>query len=182
MRIMTSNQNKLAEFRRFRLPFDAFSGPDLVEIDSPDPRLVAIHKAISAGTDIIVEDTSLEIEGANLGTAIRWHLQDVECHIGSPAKWRVCLAALVDNHVCVAEGVVNGTIVSPVGDNAGAFGFDPWFSPNDSDGKTLHELELVHRKDDFSARRRAVEEWLAGGFIINIPYCEILPWQGGWQK
>ena len=182
MLIMTSNQNKLAEFRRFGLPFEAFSGPDLDEIDSTDPRLVAIYKAISAGSGIIVEDTSLEIEGADLGTAIRWRLDDVESYIGSSASWRVCIAAVLDKRVYVAEGFVTGTIVNPIGDSTGSFGFDPWFSPDGSNGKTLHELELVRLKDNFSARRLAVEAWIAGDFVINTFLDEIPTWQGGWQK
>ena len=182
MRIISSNPNKLAEFCRFGLLCEAFSGSDLPEIDSPDPRLVAIHKAISAGTDILVEDTSLEIDGAGPGTAIRWCLEDVAGHIGKSAVWRVCIAAVLGTHVQVTEGVVTGTIVNPVGDSTGAFGFDPWFCPDGSGGKTLHELELARRKDEFSARRKAVEEWLAGHFVARIGLDDIPRWQGGWQR
>merc|ERR1711908_166686 len=67
--INTSNNDKYREFEALfavhSISLDRTSY-DLKEIQA-DPEAVAAHKATSCGLNVIVEDTSLEVEGASVG-------------------------------------------------------------------------------------------------------------------
>ncbi len=69
----TSNPGKLKEFERLFGQHGASlqtTYVDLEEIDA-DPITVAVHKASQLEEGVIIEDTSLEIEGADVGMNIR---------------------------------------------------------------------------------------------------------------
>ncbi len=173
-KINTSNPGKLAEFQRLFAAHGHLleaSSIDLPEIDA-DPLTVAVHKASQAGDGVIVEDTSLEIEGGGCGIHIRWLLAHLSECIGKKAKWRVLLAMQKETSVFVYQGVVKGLIAAPQGE--GGFGFDPYFLP-EGKAKTLAEEKL----DEVNARALAVE-----AFFQNRPIAVKKPikdWQGKWQ-
>jgi hypothetical protein len=109
--IRTSNQNKLAEFLRSGFDVNIEPGVDLREV-AGTPTEVVVHKALDSGPGIIVEDTSLDIEGYAAGVNIRWALDQVTadmrqsgCALGPKAVWRVMVAyhlnGLIKNARCI---------------------------------------------------------------------------------
>ena len=60
-----------------------------------DPLSVAIHKASQLGEYVISEDTSLDIEGEQVGINVKWMMQELPKFVGKRALWNVYLAVLV---------------------------------------------------------------------------------------
>ena len=174
-KLNTSNLGKFEEFKhifsRFGITLEA-SHKDLREIDS-DPIHVVAHKATQLGEDIIVDDTSLEIEGASVGINIRWLLNHLAEFVGRQATWIVLLAYCHDKQIFIYRGSVSGTIAMPRGANG--FGFDPVFLPNGSN-ETLAES----KPDVANARFKAVEALMENKIWVKHPIIE--QWNGLWQK
>lgn len=173
--INTSNPGKLAEFQRLFAKHDVTltsTQRDLDEIDS-DPVTVVAHKASQLGEFILVEDTSLDVEGASVGINVRWLLDHLNEYIGRKATWTVLLAYRQGDQICVYRGVVNGTIVPSSGTEG--FGFDPFFLPEGSQ-QTLAEA----KPDSVNARALAVDALINNNLFIRTP--AIYNWDGPWQK
>lgn len=174
MTLNTSNFGKLEEFERLfselEIPLN-FTSLDLPEIKA-DPVLVVVHKAAQLDEGVLVEDTSLDVEDAEIGVDVRWLLERLPDYLGQKAVWRTLLAQRKGDLVYVYEGTVYGTITAPRGEKG--FGFDPLFLP---DGE---ELTLAESKPDrLNARALAVK-----ALHENRPYAKmpvISEWQGPWQ-
>ena len=197
IRLNTSNEFKFKEFKRLFTKFGNLklerTKIDLDEIDvrvfpnslslsiltnslsQARPALVVAQKATSAGVNVLIEDTSLDVEGAEVGVNIRWIMDNLKDLIGRRAVWRVMLGMLrSDNKVYIYEGITNGVIVKARGDSA--FGFDPVFLPEGST-KTLAE----DKPDSVSARCKAVEAMMEDDAVAI--HCPIKKedWKGKWQ-
>jgi inosine/xanthosine triphosphate pyrophosphatase family protein len=173
LRLNTSNLGKLAEFQRlFGSSFTLeIHRQDLKEIDST-PMDVVVHKATSCGMNVLIEDTSLDVEGAEVGVNVRWLLENLASLAGRGATWRVMLGVLREDGVHVFMGEIKGTITLPRGE--GGFGFDPIFLPEGE------EFTLAQVKPDrVSARAKAVEAFKCSRSIGVFPPIE--NWQGKWQ-
>jgi len=174
-KLNTSNPGKFEEFKRL---FDQHeyvleaSHFDLKEIDA-EPAQVVAHKASQLGEDILVEDTSLDIEGASVGVNIRWLLDHLNEYEGRKAEWVVLLAFCRDNQIFIYKGSVSGTIVTPRGTTG--FGFDAVFLP-DGATRTLAEC----KPDAFNARAKAVKALIEGKLWMTQPVLK--DWQGPWQN
>lgn len=173
-KLNTSNSGKLKEFQELFGKYGytiSSTNTDLDEIDS-DPVKVVVHKASQLDEYVIVDDTSLEVEGAEVGINVRWLLNNLTDYIGHQATWKVLLAYHTNDQVFVFEGIVHGTIVDPKGQDG--FGFDAVFLPN-GQTKTLAECKF----DAINARALAVD-----ALLQNKP-CAIesliLAWDGPWQ-
>ncbi|MBA3815597.1 MAG: hypothetical protein H0X29_03585 [Parachlamydiaceae bacterium] len=173
-RLNTSNLGKLKELQKMfaQHGYELTSTQiDLREIDA-DSIKVIVHKASQLGERILVEDTSLEIEGAKVGVNIRWLLDHLPNYVGHKAQWQVLLAYHHGDKVYIFRGLVNGVIVTPRGNEG--FGFDPVFLP---DGSTW---TLAERKSDHvNARALAVK-----ALINNKPMAiesVMTSWTGPWQ-
>jgi XTP/dITP diphosphohydrolase len=174
-KLNTSNQGKFQEFKRLFAKYGntlETSHTDLKEIEA-DPIKVVAHKASQLGENIIVEDTSLDIEGASIGVNIRWLLDLLAEYAGRKAEWTVLLALRQDNQVYIYKGSVSGIIVEPRGTTG--FGFDSVFLPNGSN-HTLAES----KPDAFNARVKAVASLLQGN--VWTKHSIIENWEGPWQK
>lgn len=171
LKLNTSNKNKLKEFERLGLSGLKMSSIDLPEPDA-DPLTVIRSKASQAGPGVIVEDTSLDVEGhPEVGVNIRWLVDKIQEYKGSKAEFRVLLGILLNNKVFVYEGLVRGVLVEPRGSG---FGFDPMFLPVGS-RKTLGE----EKSDEYNPRAIAVKN-----FLDDNPYAVLEPlhtWKGKWQ-
>ena len=174
LKLNTSNENKIKEFT-------AFFADEGVEIDVSreevkeiiaDPIQVVVHKASQLGENVIVEDTSLDVAGEDVGIKVRWLLDRIGNFIHKKAVWRVLLACQKkDGFVYVYEGITHGIIVPAEGKG---FGFDPFFQPMESE-TTL----AVAKPKRVSARAKAVR-----AFVQNLPIARQKPirnWQGDWQ-
>ena len=181
LRLNTSNDFKFKEFERM---FRKISNGtvvalertkiDLREIDAA-PSMVVAQKATSAGENVLIEDTSLDVDGADVGVNVRWIMDNLNDLVGRAATWRVLLGVLRAGRVHIYEGITRGTIVSKRGDSA--FGFDPVFQPMGST-ETLAES----KPDEINARFKAVRAML-GNYpsAIHVPIKED-EWGGAWQS
>ena len=172
--INTSNAGKFEEFTRlfaeYGIPLEA-THIDLAEIDA-DPVTVVAQKASSVPENVIVEDTSLEVEDAKVGINVRWLLDHLDEYQGKRATWTVLLAARHGNSVTVYKGEVFGRIVASSGKNG--FGFDPVFLPYGAN-KTLAEA----KPDSVNARAKAVEALVNNKVYKQVP--PVTEWHGKWQ-
>ena len=174
-KLNTSNAGKFEEFRCLFAQHGSgleASHCDLDEIDA-DPIQVVAHKASQLAENTVVEDTSLDVEGASVGVNVRWLLDHLSEYEGRKAEWIVLLAFHQGNEVYIYKGSLKGTIVLPRGE--GGFGFDPVFLP-DGAAKTLAES----KPDTFNARAKAVEALIKGDLYTKHPL--IKKWDGPWQQ
>lgn len=173
-KLNTSNKNKLEEFKRlfalhgYRLEATCI---DLKEVNA-DPLIVIAHKASQVEENVLVEDTSLEIEGVSIGIHVRWLLDHLAEYVDHQAYWKVLLAYRVGNTIFVYKGEISGMIVKPRGESN--FGFDPIFLPN---GATFTLAES--KPNQFNARAQAVEALIQNKIWITCPV--IQKWEGPWQ-
>lgn len=173
-KLNTSNPGKFEEFKRLFAQHGKSletTHIDLNEIDA-DPIQVIAHKASQLGENVIVEDTSLEVEGAAVGINIRWLLDHLHEYAGRKAEWTVLLAYRQNQQIFIYKGSVSGTIVPSKG--ATGFGFDPVFLPNGAK-ETLAES----KPDIYNARAKAVEALFKGDVWAKQPLIE--HWEGPWQ-
>lgn len=172
--LCTSNKDKFNEFRELFAEAEIVLNPiwlDLDEVEA-DPLTVIVHKASQVPEGVLVEDTSLDIEGGAPGIHIRWNLNTLNQFITKKAVWTVLLAQRQGDTVYVYRGQVAGTIVSPKGTG---FGFDPNFLP-DGSTTTLGEAKPLR----LNARAIAIQ-----AFFDSHPFAEMPPiteWNGAFQK
>lgn len=173
-KLNTSNQGKLTEFQRLFAKHGctlSATQQDLREINA-DPFQVVAHKASQMDDFVIIEDTSLDVEGADVGVNIRWLLDHLVDFVGHRAQWKVLLAYRVKNQVFIYQGLVNGVIVKPQGKNG--FGFDPVFLP---EGAT--ETLAQNKPDHLNARALAVDALIHDESVAVESV--ITEWNGPWQ-
>lgn len=156
--LATSNKVKIYEYNLYGLPFEGRSVPD-----EPEPyssvEQIAAYKSFKAGAGAICEDTSLWIEGADVGVLVKYLEHDLTEYIGRRTSFIVALSANDGTLNKVFKAQVDGVIV----DNKfpEAYGFDGWFKPDGFD-ITLHELDLIDQKSIASARKKAVDKFNSG--------------------
>ncbi|HSX26781.1 MAG TPA: non-canonical purine NTP pyrophosphatase [Chlamydiales bacterium] len=174
-KLCTGNKHKFKEFCEL-LSLEGIElsqiSQDLPEIEA-DPLSVVVHKASQLPEGILVDDTSLDIEGAAIGVNIRWHLDNLDNYIGKKALWTVLLAYRKKETVYIFRGQVPGTLVLPKGDTGS--GFDFHFLPDGS----IHTL-AQSRPLSLNARAIALRS-----LLDNDPHAELPPitsWSGPWQK
>jgi XTP/dITP diphosphohydrolase len=172
-KINTGNDFKYNEFQyiftRFNINLER-SNIDLPEIDA-DPVTVVVHKASQFEDYVLVEDTSLDVEGAEIGVNLKWLQNDLIQLDGRRALWRVLVAYKIKDKVHVYRGEVPGHIKV----QGKKFNLDKFFIP---DGR---DVGLFYGRDDkFNARAIAIEN-LVHNKIYKI--CETIPnWNGKWQQ
>lgn len=173
-KINTSNLGKLQEFQRLFAKYGITllsTSIDLREIAS-DPLSVVAHKASQLAEFVLVEDSSLEIEGAAVGIHVRWLLDHLSEYIGHKAIWTVLLAYRQGDEVMIYKGEVQGKIVQARGEQG--FGFDPVFLPTGSN------LTLAESKpDQFNARALAVNALMKNEILTIVKTID--RWEGSWQ-
>lgn len=175
--IYTSNKDKANEYIRFGIPnLEVKENIDIKEVLGT-PREVIIYKALEMPEGTIVEDTSLDVEGEQVGVKVRALIDKLlEGNLeGRKATWRVLIGHHDDGKIHIYEGITEGKLTKPRGEG---FGFDPIFQPNESE-KTL--AELGKEKDNFSARRRAVENLLNNKSIEVVEVDTVPEWTGEYQ-
>lgn len=173
-KLNTSNKGKLQEFQHLFEKYGVLLSStqiDLNEVDA-DPITVVAHKASQLDEQILVEDTSLDVEGASVGINVRWMIDHLEDYIGKKAVWTVLLAYHQGDNVFIFKGEVKGTIVPSRGN--GGFGFDPVFLP-DASNQTLSEA----KSDAVNARALAVDALMQNNVFTVVK--AIHDWDGPWQ-
>jgi len=173
-RLNTSNPGKLEEFQRLFRKYGSTveaSSADLREIVA-DHVSVVVHKASQVEEGVLVDDTSLDVDGGGIGVNIRWLLNYLDQYVGKRAVATVLLAYRKGEKVYVYKGELYGSIAWP--DAIGGFGFDPYFLPAGTD-KTLAE----EKPDHFNPRALAIQALVHNElFALKSP---IYNWHGEWQ-
>jgi len=168
-RVNTSNPGKLADLKEFLGEVEAIRR-DLPEPDADDITIIQ-YKA-SQFEEVLVDDTSLVVEDANLGTNIRWKIDELSQLIGKRAVFVCYLGIHRKGRIEIFKGEVKGEIVAPRGQS---FGFNPHFQPQNSI-QTLAES----RPKEVNARYYAVQN-----FLKNQPEKVLEPlfeWTGLFQN
>lgn len=175
-KLNTSNQEKLKEFRHL---FDKYgislnvTSIDLREVDA-EPLTVATHKASQMPDHVLVEDTSLEIEGIDVGIHLRrkfeYLVQHMDQYVGKKATWTVLLAYKEGNLVYLYKGSVTGTFVPAKGEEGSSFKFL---------AEGVEKIYTEHKPECFDARALAVKSFIEKKPIAVRPV--IVEWNGLWQ-
>lgn len=168
-KINTSNKNKLEEFRRYLGNVEAFSH----DLEEPDSDLITViqYKA-SQFEDVLVDDTSLEIEGIEAGVNIKWLLEKMPDFIGRKAIFTCLLGINREGKISIFKGVTEGRIVAEAGNS---FGFNNYFLPDGSQ-KTFGE-EIP---DEINPRKIAVDHLKSNQSFQQLPILKV--WNGKFQK
>jgi XTP/dITP diphosphohydrolase len=173
--INTNNDKKFQEFSALFLKRNKLlirTNIDLPEINAT-PLEVIVYKASHIGNNVLVEDTSLDVEGADIGVNVKWLLQHLQDLKGRRAVWRVLLAFRQDDIVLVYEGKIKGEITDKAGNSE--FGFDPFFLP-EGRSKTLAQ----EKPEVVNARALAVDALFRGLPLAIQPIMKT--WSGPWQE
>lgn len=164
---LTGSKEKLAEARSIIPEIEGYE-IDLPEVQEIDAKKIIEHKLSEASkhldNNLIVEDTSLYIEGFNglPGPLIKWFMKTIGSEglvkiantFGNKAEARTWIGFLEDGRVEFFEGVVKGEIVKARGENG--FGWDKIFQPEGFD-KTFAEMTM-EEKNKVSMRKKAFQK------------------------
>lgn len=172
--LMSSNKDKLKEFQQFIPDIKMKKGPDLKEVDGTKEE-VALYKSLISGEGTVVEDTILLIDNKEV-VDIKWKIKSLKERVS--ASWITTLAVNQDGFIYLYEGCINGEIV-PEKFTEDSFGFDSVFKPENSD-MTLHDLK--DKKENFSARKLAIEKLKNNDFYFKKAVKDIPKWNGDWQN
>lgn len=132
------------------------------DIAEPNADVITVvrYKA-SQFENVLIDDTSLLVEGVEVGVNVRWLLSKLDEFVGKRAEFVCLLAICRSGQVEIFEGRQLGHIVAPRGDS---FGFNRYFLP---DGATLTFGEA--KPDHLNARYKAVKNFLAGHPLQVLP-------------
>lgn len=160
----SSNPSKHEEFERFfalfSLPLDEIRSFNIREIDS-DEISVITHKASQIEKNgVLVEDSSLIVEGADIGINLKWKIDQIEGLIGKNATLVTHMAYKEDDLVLIYKAEVEGKIVIPRGQAPMGFKLNRFFQPKGSD-KTLAE----NNADHFNPRYLAFLSFVRGEIV-----------------
>ena len=169
----TSNKYKIADYREW-FPNLQATGLDLQEPDA-DPITVIRYKASQFDDGVLVEDSSLDVEGENVGVNIKWMCSHMERFINKRARSVSLLAYKKGNRIHIFRGEVSGKIVAKDGKCSSKGGFDPIFLP-DGATKTLYDAKPLQ----YNARWYSTAKFIMGQ---SDAVADILPvWPGKMQN
>jgi inosine/xanthosine triphosphate pyrophosphatase family protein len=152
-------------------------GQDLPEVDADD-ETVAIYKAVDNGPYTISEDTSLEVEGENIGVNLKWFKEKIPTFVGKKAYWKVLLAKNDGEYIKVYEGFVEGEIVASQDTSS----FDKYFKVTKFD-QLLGELKMTDTDPAlYSARAMAAKNLREDRYIVRKRVKYIPEWTGKYQN
>lgn len=173
MFILTSNSHKLQEYKEFGI--EARLGIDIREVLGTIDEVI-IYKILECEPFVIVEDTVLKVEDKEI-VDIKFKLKEIKQH--SKASWITSLGYHDNVNLYVYRGVVEGRIVTPVIEHETSF--EPCFVPSGAD-VTLYELKKEGRKNNFSARRIALEAYRNRKPVLCKKILDIPSWVGEYQN
>jgi len=165
---------------------------DIPEIESKDEILVTAYKLkdmlnsikLDFSTIYFIEDTSLQIENADIGTDIKHVLDKLSKFGGRAAKWIVTLAVSNGVKIDFYQGKIEGSLTSkPFGENG--FGFDQYFIPDKQlkEGTNLTLAEISkNEKYKYSARFNAVQNFNKRNVFKTINISDLEDWHGNYQE
>ncbi len=185
----TGNAAKKNVFRQIfasqQMKIQKFSALDVKEIDA-SPIDVSVFKASQFDNGVLVEDTSLDVEGAKIGVNVKWLGKEIPKLVGRKAKYRSLLSFRLDDVVFVYAAELDGLLTGPRGPKQVGFVFNHFFQPQSS-SLTLSECgNNLYQKNTTSAACKVkippvlvVEKILKKDFLLCRP--RLTSWRGAWQ-
>ncbi len=158
---LTTNAKKAKDFQKFGFGVQEFD-KDIPEILSENVELVVLYKAKETEfNNIIVEDTSLNVESANfLGTEIKHYFDKIQHNQDfhhKKALWEVSLCLKKDNHYYISTGSLNGILMYPACPTG--YHFDTIFATLNKNNEFQHFENLTaEEKLEKSPRFRALRK------------------------
>lgn len=146
---LTSNAKKAQDVKPFGFKVATFK-EEKPEVLSSDVAVVALYKALDTGlNNIVVEDTSLSVDGAHfLGTQIK-HVYDSiktdEAYNNKKAVWEVSLCMRIDDKFYISTGSLSGVLKYPVAETG--YHFDKIFSVQTPTNSHYTHFELLSEYD-----------------------------------
>lgn len=189
VKISTSNQKKIEEMEAFfgKDNIEVVKGKDIEEVDGT-LREVILHKSKDMGSLFAVEDTVLFVNGKE---AVDIKFQDLQEFLqeGDELRWVTSVGYHDGANIHVYKGEVTGIATLTRQDERG-FCFDPFFIPTElvedfkagKDVATLYELSVDGRKQDYSARVKALQNFVDDKSIEVTSIEEIGEWTGSYQN
>lgn len=178
MILISSNQNKIKEFKEIlwdKLQIEQWK--DLREVDWTASEVI-FYKTLEAGKSYIVEDTIIKIEWKEM-VDIRWKIEHLQEFIWKRVQFIVHIGYNTWEEIIVYQWIIWWTIQEPKWKDG--FWFDPFFFP-DWEKLSLAELSQQWRKNDFSARRIALENLLINHKEDSAKITNISEWKWAYQK
>jgi inosine/xanthosine triphosphate pyrophosphatase family protein len=170
LKVCTGSEEKFREFERFFGMKLEWVRQNLRE-PIADSETVVRFKA-SQLSDVLIDDTSLVVEGESFGPMIKWKISELDRFVGRKAEFRCYLGIQRFGEIQIYLGVVRGRIVDRV---QGGFGFDGHFCPEGSQKAYAEE-----KPDHLNARYIAVQNFLTQKPAGIFP--PLLRWNGKFQE
>jgi len=167
--VCTGSHGKFIEFQEFFGQKIEWIKQDLPEPDSD--AITIIRFKASLFHEVLVDDTSLEIEGESIGALIKWKMEELDKLVGRAARFICYLGICRSNEVLIYKGEVGGRICQKDGEG---FGFNPYFVPTGED----HSL-AIQKPNQKNARFLAVQKFLKNELYLNAPLLK--NWDGEFQ-
>jgi inosine/xanthosine triphosphate pyrophosphatase family protein len=191
IKFLTSNTKKAEDFTNYGLGVKQFE-KDIPEVLDKDVEIVVLHKARDTGlTNIVVEDTSLSVDGADfLGTEIKHvyqEIEDNESFNNHKTIWAVSLCMKRNETYYISTGKLEGILKYPALDVG--YHFDRIFAIPDNNGQHIQfELLSKEKKLEVGPRFQALRKLTNA--IKNNDYSDLLvihekdikDWTGKYQK
>lgn len=188
---LTSNKKKAQDFLDFGLGVQEFT-TEILEVLSPNVETVVLYKAKATGlNNIVVEDTSLSVEGTDFwGTQIKHVYDEIKENINfnnKKAIWEVSLCMKKDDCYYIATGSLEGKLKYPALDFG--YHFDRIFSVPKNDSTEYIQFELLSNEDKvkvgprFQALRKLVHAIHTNDYsnLTVISEKNIKDWNGDYQ-
>lgn len=191
--LATHNKFKIKEYRKYATGhFEMLNNiPDIEEVDSKNLYDIAVHKVkdmyeivksrIPTNTLLAIEDTSLNVNGEEVGGNIRWLINKLETYIGKRATVSIILAITDGTYIKVFRSDVDGVIVKSSG---GGYGFDPYFEVKGV-GMTLAQIKTDTNRQlqaTTNGRKLVLDKIKNNDFIFEKKISEIPKWTGKLQS
>lgn len=178
--LKTSNPYKLSEYQRLLNGHDIEiqKGMDVKEVLGTIDEVI-IYKTLAAGENILVEDTTLIINGKE-EVEIKWKADKLKT--GDKIKFIVSIGILTNNKVKVAQAEIEAVVDRSLGTDG--VEFEPYIVPtlNNTDKLSYTKLSKAINKDLISPRAMALKKFLNNDFKINLDKNSIPAWNGNFQN
>lgn len=179
----SSNIEKIQEYNSFGLNIKTQKIPDLREVEGSELEVI-LYKVLELNQEnVIVEDTSLQVEGAEVGVNAKWLLEELKknpIYNHRKATWTVFIGFKTQEQVFVFHADLKG-VISQTKVSEKSFGFDSFFIP-DGVEETLFQLNKKGLKSQYSPRKKVIEKLLNQNVFKTVSVSQIPTWTGKYQK
>lgn len=181
----SSNPEKIQEYNDFGLNLKTKKIQDLREVEGTELEVI-LHKVLELNEDnVIVEDTSLQVENADIGVNARWFLEELKnnpIYNHRKATWTVFIGFKSQNKIYIFNADLHGVICQSPNQEVKqkSFGFDSFFIP-DGCNESLFQLREKGLKSLYSPRKKVIENLINQKIYHSIQADQIPKWVGKYQ-